>query len=249
VFGTAYAAKMPPDGYTVAVGTNSTFVVNTFLYKKLPYDPVRDFRPLTQLHINYFAIIVAADVKAKTLADFIALAKSKPGELNAAAGTANVTLADALFEMKAGVDMEVVNYKSVVAALQDMAAGRVQVAVTDVSSSLPYLDSKQVRALAVAGPHRSPALPDVPDTEEAGLPGFIVSAWTGFFMPKGTPDAIVDRMSTELRAVLHDPEIEQIVHTGGGQIVASSPAEFGAFLQTDLTNMAGAAKAAKIEPQ
>jgi len=193
-------AKSAPDGYTILLGGLTTHGINPSLYRHLPYDPIRDFAPITVAAATPLVLEVNPSVPVHSVRDLIALAKSKPGELNYASfgnGTSG-HLCTVLFSSLAGIEMTHVPYKGSAPAMTDLLSGRVQVMFDAIPASLPHVKAGKLRALAVTSAERSPALPDVPTVAEAALPGFEVVGWLGFFAPAGVPSSIVHKLSVEI---------------------------------------------------
>lgn len=245
--GSELVARSAPDGHTLLVGGVPN-TVNMTLYKKLPYDVVRDFAPVSRLTTAPNILVVHPSVPAKSVKELIALAKSRRGELtyaSAGIGSSN-HLSGELFRVMAGVDIVHVPYKGGGAAVTDLLAGQVSMYFGTTPSSVPFVRSGRLRALAVTSAKRSPAVPDVPTIAESGLPGFEQSAWHGLLAPSGTPQTIISKLNAEVVRILRLPEITERLATQGVDVVASSPAEFAAFIKQDVVKYAKLVKTAGI---
>jgi tripartite-type tricarboxylate transporter receptor subunit TctC len=229
MLGAAAVAQSPPDGYTLLFGTGSTHGTNSKVYARLPYDPVRDFVPVVLVSTSPLLLIVPPTLAAKSVGEFIALARSRPRQLSFGSyGTGSVNhLGAELFNSMAKIEANHVPYRGSAPMLTDMIGGRLDYALDGVSTSLGYIEAGTVRLLGVAGPNRSPVLPDRPTVAESGLPGFDTMVWFGLFAPAGTPKPIVDIINAKTNAVLALPQVRQsfaklgIDPAGGGpQVLA-----------------------------
>ena len=229
----AYAA---PDGYTILFGTNGTLGIGPALYKNLRYDPLRDLAPVGLLHKLPLLLIVNPSVPAKDLHELIDYARANPGKLSfASAGVGSVShLAGELFKEDAKIDILHVPYKGGGAAVTDLISGRVSMMLETIPNALPLARSGQMRAIAVTTKERSSSAPEIPTMAESGLADFDVSAWTGLFVPAGTPRAIVDRLNTETRKIVDEKHYVDLIQSMGTNVAASSPEEFGAFVRDDI---------------
>jgi len=209
MLGAAAVAQAPDDGYTLLFGTGSTHGTNSNVYARLPYDPVRDFVPVVLVSTSPLLLIVPAASPAKSVGEFIALARSRPGRLSFGSyGTGSVNhLGAELFNSMAKIEANHVPYRGSAPMLTDMIGGRLDYALDGVSTSLGYIEAGTVRLLGVAGPNRSPVLPDQPTVAESGLPGFDTMVWFGLFAPAGTPKAAVDVINAKTNAVLALPRV------------------------------------------
>ena len=245
--GSELVARSAPDGHTLLIGgvPNS---VNMTLYRKLPYDFVKDFAPVSRLSTAPNILAVHPSVPARSVKDLIALAKSRRGELtyaSAGIGSSN-HLSGELFKMMAGVDIVHVPYKGGGAAVTDLLAGNVSMYFGTTPSTMPHVRSGRLRALGVTGAKRSPTIPDVPTIAEAGLPGYEQSAWHGLLAPSGTPPAIIGKLHTEVARILQLPDMAERFTAQGVDVIGSSPAEFAAFIQQDIAKYAKIVKTAGI---
>jgi tripartite-type tricarboxylate transporter receptor subunit TctC len=242
-------AKSKPDGYTLLL-TTSTHVINPTAYRKMPYDTLRDFAPITQA-VSLPSLIVVHPSVAKSAQELIALAKSRPGEiLFASAGRgSNPHLAMALFVHMAQVRMTHVPYKSGPPALIDLIAGHVAVNVSGMSSSIAHVRSGKLRALGITSARRSVAAPDIPTIAEAALPGYEAMQWYGLLAPAGAPRDIIALLHKESGVILRTPENMSRLAGDGTEVVASAPDAFDAFIKAESAKWAQVAKAAGINPE
>jgi tripartite-type tricarboxylate transporter receptor subunit TctC len=242
--GSDHVAKSPADGYTILGGTISTHAINASLYKNLPYDPVKDFVPLTQLVSMPNVLVVPEKFPVKDAREFLALAKTKKQPL-ACASAGNGTsqhLTCELFNITAGSEITHVPFKGGGPGMTAVIAGDVQAMFDNAITAIPHVKGGRVRALAVSTGKRSSLLPDLPTLAEAGLPGFEVNAWQGVFMAAGTPKDITDRVAKEIRSILAKPEIRDRILSAGTEPVGSSPEEFGAFVKNEVAKWADVVK-------
>ncbi|HET7763659.1 MAG TPA: tripartite tricarboxylate transporter substrate binding protein [Burkholderiales bacterium] len=237
--GAEAAAKSAPDGYTIVLVAPS-LAISPSLYAKLAYDPVRDFAPVSLVATVPNVMVTNPEVPARTLAEFIRLARSKPGELNFGSGGSGTSnhLAGELFNIVAGVRLVHVPYKGVNLAMNDVLSGRIQLVVIGVPATVPHIKAGKLRALAIVAPQRSPVLPDVPTVAEAGLPQFEVTTWYGILAPAGTPRPIVMRLNAELGKVMHAPELKDRLDALATDPVTSTPEEFAALIKREIAKWA-----------
>ena len=233
LLGCEIAAKSPPDGYTILLGANSLLTINQHTYKKLPYDPVRDFQPITQLTQGGAIVVVHPSVPARNIKEFIALAKASPGKLNyATTGTGNV-LGIANFKVMSGIEMVAIPYKGTGQAVIDLVAGHVQFFFMNPMVALPHVKSGKLRALAVTALQRNPAIPDVPTVDESGVKGFKNITWHSILVPAGTPKHIVKRLNAELVKIVHMPDVKEKFLTDGLTPVGSTPEHVTALIKEE----------------
>lgn len=231
--GVGYAAKADPDGYTLLVGTSAEVVYALGLYDRLPYDTARDFIPVVHLSNNPLIFAVHPSLPVSSIRELIELAKAKPGELFFSSGAAHFQAAGELFKRYAGVNIINVSYKGAAPAVTAAVAGEVSLVVSGFSV-LPQLKTGKLRALGVTSAKRYVLLPDIPTMDEAGLPGFEVAPWTGIFAPAGTPGAIIDKLSSELVAILTLDDVKARLAALGVIGERLPLAEFNALLKADL---------------
>lgn len=234
IIGTDLVAKAAPDGYTLLVATDIQFAINPALYPKIPYDPVRDFEPITQAAFIEFVLAVPASLNVKTLAELVTYAKANPGKLSYASTGSGSThqLGVELFKQLSGISAQHVPYKGSGQALPDLISGQVQMMYLGVAQTLPFIRSGQLRALGVGSAKRLPALPDVPTIAET-YPGFEANASWNYFAPAKTPKEIVSRLNAEIVKILRTPEVAQSFSAGGLEPVGSSASALSARMEAD----------------
>jgi tripartite-type tricarboxylate transporter receptor subunit TctC len=232
-----FVAKAPADGYTLLFGTIGTNGIGPALYKNLAFDPVKDLAPVAPLHTLPNVLLVNAAVPARTVAELIALARARPGELTfASAGSGSAShLSGVLLKSATGIDILHVPYKGGGTAMPDVLSGQVSMMIETATGALSAIRSGKVRALAVTTAQRWPLLPDVPTMIEAGVPGFEITSWTGLFVPAATPAPIVGRLNRELVKAAHDPAYRKQMVTLGVEAISSTPQEFGTFVESEVT--------------
>jgi tripartite-type tricarboxylate transporter receptor subunit TctC len=249
IVGTDIAAKAVPDGYTLLMIT-TTFAINPGLYPKLPYDPVRDFAPVTQLNSQPNIIVVHPSLAVRSVKDLVALGKGKPGELTFAtpgAGSAPHLSAE-MFQRAAGIQMIHVPYKGIPQAVTDVVGGRVTMLFTTTISAAPHVKSGKLRAVAITSAARQPAMPDVPTVGEA-LPGYRAEAFQGMVAPAGVPKAIVEQLAAEVARIIKLPDVAQRFELDGASPVGSTPAQFAAFLKSETQKWGKVIRDAGIKPE
>ena len=237
--GSEVVAKAAPDGYTLVMGTTATHSINQALYKKLAYDPLKDFVAVALIATMPNVLVVNNDFPVKNVKELIALAKAKPGTITFGSGGNGTThhLSGALFEKMTGVDMTHVPYKGAGQALPDLIGGQINIMFDNITSSMAYIKSGKLRVLAVTTPKRSAALPDVPTMQEAGVPGYEMSGWFGLLAPAKTPPEIVARLNKAINKILQSIEMKELLAKQGAEIVISTPAEFTAFVKERTDKM------------
>jgi tripartite-type tricarboxylate transporter receptor subunit TctC len=242
-------AKSPPDGYTLIMCGNGSLVVAPSLYDKLPYDPVRDFAPISQIFVANNILVVHPDVPAKTLTELVALAKAKPGELtyaHAGAGTSQ-HLAGELFKSMAKVDIRPIAYRGTTAILPDLLAGRVSIGFSNIVNVMPLVKDGKLRAFAVSSRKRSTLVPDLPTLAESGFPGYEAVPWFGLMAPAGTPQAIIDRLHAETVKALVFPDARAALVNQGLDVIGGTPAELAAVIKSETPYWAKVIKEAGIK--
>jgi len=234
--GTEIVAKAPPDGYTILV-CSSSHTINPSVYRKLGYDPIRDFAPVTMLASGPGLLVVHPSVPARNVKELIAFAKSKPGRLiYASAGNGTPPhLAAELFKSMAGIDMVHIPYKGNVPAFVDLISGAVQVSFPTITSGLPQVRAGKLRGLGVTSKERSSVMPEVPTIAESGLPGYESTTWYGMLAPAGTPATIVQTLHDQMVAVLKLEDIRERLLVQGLEPVGNTPAEFSSIIASELT--------------
>jgi tripartite-type tricarboxylate transporter receptor subunit TctC len=249
IVGTEFVNKAEPDGYTLLLGQSGPISINPAVYKSLPYDPVKDFAPISLTTAYPYVMVVNPALGVKTLQEFVSLAKSKPGALNygtTGVGAANHLVTE-LFDSKAGIKMTHIPYRGTALAVADLLAGQVQVVFADPISALQHVNSGTLIALAVTSKDRSPVAPTVPTMSESGYPGFDAVGWHGILAPAKTPPQIVARLYAEIEEALKDPETRTLLESQAMQIVGSSPEAFASFIKQDIAIWKEVADQAKIE--
>ncbi len=233
-------ARAPADGYTILMGTVSTHGINLSLYKKIPYDPIKDFAPITLVALTQSVLMLHPSVPANSVKELIALAKAKPGQLNfgSAGFGGSQHLAGVLFGSLAGVKMNHVPYKGTAAALVDLMSGQVQFMFDTLPSAMPFVKGGKLRALAVTGLKRSSSLPDLPTVSEAGVPGFETTAWYGALVPTGTPQAVIRQLNTDFVRTVGIPDVQERIMANGAEPVANTPEQFAEFIRNQLRKWA-----------
>ncbi len=248
--GMEIVAKAPPDGYTLVIATVGTWAVNPHLYK-LPYDVLKDFSPIIQVSTSPAVLVVHPSVPAKNVKELVALAKSKPGQLNyGSSGVGGLGhISGALFSLMTGTKMVHIPYKSSAPSLTDLIAGQIEVLFNNAISTVPHIKSGKARALAVTSIKRTQALPDLPTIDEAGVKGYDNSSWSAVAAPAGTPKEIIARLNGELNQILKLPDIQEKSAAGGAAIIGGTPEQFAAYLKSEVTKFARVVKEAKITAQ
>lgn len=249
LLGTELAAKAPPDGHTVFMGTMGNLSVNPLLFPKAPIDTARDFAPLTQAVSVTFILYAHPSFPVKTVKDLIDLAKARPGQINYASSGAGGAphLAAELLNSMAGIKMVHIAYKGSGPSFVDVLGGQVPLTMDSLTQGLPYVQSGRLRAVATLGPKRSPVLPNVPTVGET-LKGYEVVNWFGLVAPAATPKDVINRLYTEIVKILRMPDIKERLSSQGADPVGSSPDEFGAFMKAETAKWARVIKEANIHP-
>jgi tripartite-type tricarboxylate transporter receptor subunit TctC len=249
--GTELGARAAPDGYTLVQTTAGTMAINPALFPKLPYFPLRDFVAVSQLATTPYILIVNPAVPARSVKEFIALAKAKPGQLNFASGGVGTTnhFAAELFKLSAGVDLVHIPYKGTGVALTDVLSGQVQLMFMNLLPAMPQVRSGKVRGLGVTSAQRSAAAPDIPTIAESGLSGYETTGWHGWSVPAKTPATVVKRLYAEIAKAAKNPELRQTLEAQGTDVIANTPEEFAVALKAETVRWAKVVKAAGIKPE
>jgi tripartite-type tricarboxylate transporter receptor subunit TctC len=228
-------AKSAPDGYTLMTVVDSTLTINPHLYRNLPYDPFRDFAPVSMVTRLPLVLVTNTTVQADSVRELIVLAKGNPGKLNyASTGVGTVLhIGMELFKLMTKTDIVHIPYRATTTAMADLMGGRIDLILIGQSSVKPLMEAGKLKVLAVASPQRSPLMPEVPTLDEAGVPGYEVRSWFGMLAPAKTPPSIVDRLSREAKKAAADPRFVAALAPQGMQIIASSPEEMQAAMQAD----------------
>jgi tripartite-type tricarboxylate transporter receptor subunit TctC len=248
--GAELAAKAAPDGYTVFMATPAQ-AINTGLYRKLDYDLVRDFAPVSLLTIGHYCVAVHPSLPVRSVKELIALARMRRGQLNyASAGNGNAThLAGALFNSMAQIELVHVPYKGSGPALTDLIGGQVQVMFPNLTAAIPYVKANRLRALAVSGEKRSVIVPELPTVSEAGLPGYRVISWFGMLTPAGVAPEIIARLQRELTTTMRAPEVRDKLAGEGAEPMTNTPEQFAAFIKSEIAQWVKVVREAKISAE
>ncbi len=251
IIGSQFVARAPADGYTLLFGTTGTHTTNPAVYAKLPYDPVKDFAPVSNFADSPFLLVVHPSVPANTLQGLVALAKSRPGQLDYASFGAGSSahLAGEMLRTMAGINIVHVAYKGGPPAVTDLVGGHVSLMFNSLPAVLPLVKAERLRALAVASARRAPTLPELPTFTEAGLSGFEAGSWYGVLAPAGTPREAITKLHAETVRMLALPDIKQKLATEGAEAIGNTPEEFAAQIQRDMARWAKVARDAKIPQQ
>jgi tripartite-type tricarboxylate transporter receptor subunit TctC len=250
--GAEQVARSEPDGYTLLMATSTTLAINKTLYKKLPYDPVKDFTPIALVAGVPFALIVNPTLPAKTLPEFIDYAKSKPGELayGSAGNGSPQHLGAEMLKSAAGIDIRHVPYRGSVPAMLDVIAGHIPFMIVDLQPALQQIREGKVRVLGVTTPKRVAAAPDIPTLAEAGLPGFELVAWQGVVAPAGVPRPIVDQLAAQIAKLAADPATrDRLTALSLEPLTGSTPDSFASYVKTEVDRWAVVVKASGAEAE
>ena len=233
------AARAAPDGYTLYM-TSAALVANVSLYRKVPYDPVKDFAPVTLLASVQSVLVTHPAVAVKNVRELIALARTAPGKLNYASPGSGSSghLVMELFKSMAGIALTHIPYKAIGQAHADVVAGQVSLAFFTIPGALPHIKAGRMAALAVSGSKRSPALPDVPTVAEAGVPGYEATTWYPVLVPAGTPKAIIDKLNAQLVAIVKTPDVQERFSVLGVEPIGSTPAQLAGHIKSELPKWA-----------
>jgi tripartite-type tricarboxylate transporter receptor subunit TctC len=243
------AARAAADGYTVLITTNTTHAANEHLYKKLPYDPVKDFIPVTGLGKGGQVLVVRTDAPYKSVADLLAKAKKEPGKLSFGSGSSSSRVAGEMFKQLSGTDILHVPYKSNPLAITDLLGGQIDMMITDTATGLPQVKSGKLRALGYSTQKRSPQLPDVPTLDEAGVKGYDMGYWFAAYVPAGTPQPVVARLNELLVAAVKSAPARSFFETSGAEAWTTTPEELARFQTVETQKWGRVIKAAGIEPE
>jgi tripartite-type tricarboxylate transporter receptor subunit TctC len=246
--GADIVAKSAPDGYTLVMGNNGTHAVNVSLFASMPFDPIRDFTPIARVIEAEGLLVVHPSVPATTVQELLRIARADPGKLSYGSGGLGTTshLAGELFKSAAGVNLTHIPYKGNLEAINDLIAGRTQVAFATMPTVLPFVRDGRLRAIAVIESQRSRVVPDVPTVAESGVPGFDVKNWIGLFAPAGLPPAIAEKINAEVMRIMALPEVQPQLASAGARFAPGTPAEFAQFVQAETRLWAKVIKDANI---
>jgi len=247
--GTEVAVKSPADGYTLVMSYDGTMAINPSVYRRMPFDPLKDLAPVASVAQLPLLMVVHPSVPAKSVAEFVALAKSRPGAVNySSAGYGSAGhLAAELFRGRAGIDMVHVNYKGGGQAVQDLVGGQIQMLMTGLTTVEGHMKGGKVRALAFTAPKRMAGAPEVPTFEESGYPGLVVQSWYGILAPAGTPGDVVLRLNEEVNKAIQAPEVRARLSALGTEPTGGTPEQFGATIKADIARWAKVVEAAGIK--
>jgi len=250
IIGVDTAAKAPPDGYTLTAISNS-HTVNVSIYKKVPYDLVRDLAPIAEFTTQPFALVITPSVPAKSVKDLIALAKAKPGTLNyGSSGQGGIShLSGAMFGAIAGIDLAHVANKGGTPAMIDVISGQIQMLFSTLLQANPHIKGGKLRVLAVTTAKRILAAPELPTMIESGVPGYEVSQWFGLMAPAKTPKPVIAKLNAEVVLILQQPEMKARIAADGADAVGGTPEQFGAHIRNDIAKWARLVKQIGLQPE
>jgi len=243
IVGADIVARAAPDGYTLLI-ISSSHAINAALGKKLPYDTIKDFAPITQTANQQLLLVVHPSMPVKTVKEFLEYVRARPGKLNYGASSNATALPMELFKSMTSTTIQHIPYKGSGPMVNDLLGGHVQMSMSGAVSVVPHVKGGRLRAIAIGDAKRSSFLPDVPTVAEGGVPGYQAVIWTGMFAPAKTPKAIIDRVNKEVVRILHVPDFSERVSSLGADVVGTSPADWGKFLASEITKWAKIAKAA-----
>ena len=247
--GSLLVAQAAPDGYTLLIGPDSVLAINPHIYPKMPFDPVRDFAPVSLLGNINLAVVAHPSAGMRNLRELVALAKAKPGVISfgsAGIGSSGHLVVEML-RLATDIKLTHVPYKGGGPAMADVVAGQIPLVGTGLAGAIPFIKQGRVIALGVSSAERDPALPEVPTFAESGAPDFLAAAWTGIFAPANTPRPIIDRLARELRSVLAEPDVRERYAAIGIGAQASTPEVLGQLIRTDLAKWGSVVKQAGIK--
>lgn len=242
-------ARSAADGYTVLITTNTTHAANASLFKTLPYDPIKDFAPVSLIAKSGLVLVVPSDSPVRTVADLTALARQRQGKLTFGSGSSSTRIASELYKIMSGAPALHVPYKGVPQALTDLMGHQIDFMISDISPARPLIQAGKLRAIAVTTAQRHPLFKDVPTMDESGLPGYELTAWVAAFFPAGTPTPVVDQMSGFIQQAMGSSAAAEHFGKTGGQPLSSTPEELAAFVRNETAKWAKTIKAAGIEPE
>jgi len=246
--GAEFVAKSAPDGYTLLFATTGTHAINQTLFKKLPFDPIKDFEPVSLVVQYPLMLVVASDLPVKSVKELIEYAKKNPGKLNRASGGMGTSmhLSGELFVKQANIEAPHIPYKGSAPALNDLMGGHVQLMFDSMITTMPLVEGGQLRALAVTGKKRSPLLPNVPTIAESGLPDYEATGWTGIVVPAGTPRDVIMKLNKAIVDAIKSPAVQETFKKQAAEPVGSSPEEFAAFIRKETDKWGATIRAAGI---
>jgi len=243
------AARAPADGLTVLITTNTTQAANPHLFKKMPYDPVKDFAPVSGLGKGGQVLVVRTDAPYKSVAELLAAARKQPGKLSFGSGSSSSRVAGELFQQMSGTDILHVPYKSNPLAITDLVGGQISMMFTDTSTGMPQIKGGKLRALGVTASKRIGVLPEVPTLDEAGVKGYDMGYWFAAYVPAGTPAPVVARLNELLHTALKSPAVKAFFETSGGEPFPTTPEALAKFQQDETAKWGKVIKTAGIEAE
>ncbi len=246
--GAQLAAAAPADGYTLLLASSSVLSINPVSFSKIPYDPVENFTPVSLLTTQPLTFSVTAESPAKSLGQFIQMAKARPGQLNFANTGTSASLPFFHFQHLAGVNITAIPYPGAVPGINALLGGQVEILAITIGTIQPMLQARKVRALAVTSLERSALQPDVPTVAELGFPGYQVTVWNGLVVPAGTPREVVNRLNRAVVKVMSQPEVRTHFEKDGTQVATTTPEKFGEFIRSELERWKKVAKDSGIAP-
>ncbi len=251
IIGCELVARAVPDGYTLLMGTTTTHATNPVMFKKLPYDSIKDFAPISLVADAPFVLLVHPSLPVKSVKELIALAKARPGQLTyGSSGTGGSShLGFELFSQMAGIKAVHVPYKGLAPATIDLVAGNITMSWESTAAATPYIRDKRLRALGIGSAKRSTLMPDIPTISEAGLQGFELGSWSAMFAPAATPSDIVRRLQREVTVAINDPSVRERLGALGAEAVGSTPEELAAVLKHDVVKWTKIARQANLQPE
>ena len=249
--GAEFVARSAPDGYTLLFATTGTHSINQTLFKKLPFDPINDFAPVSLVVQYPLMLVVNNDLPVHSVKELIEYAKKNPGKLNRASGGMGTSmhLSGELFVRQANIDAPHIPYKGSAPALNDLMGGHVQLMFDSMITTMPLVEGGKVRALAVTGKKRSPAVPNIPTLAESGLPDYEATGWTGIVAPAGTPPAVITKLNASIVQAIKSPDIQQAFAKQAAEPVGSTPEEFAAFIRKETDKWGKTIRAAGISAE
>jgi len=248
IVGTELVARAAPDGYTLLLGSSSTLAINTVTFSKLPYDPTRDFSPVTLIGILPWLMVVKPSLPAQSVGEFVALAKTKPGGLMYASSSSAAELAAEWFSSAAGIKMTAVPYKGTADAVRDFLGGQLDLIVNPIATAYPLVKSKKARALAVTTAQRSALAPEIPTVAEQGVPGFDVAVWHCLMLPARAPQPLVARLHLEMTKILQSADVKERFAQQGTEARTSTPIELDRHIKAEVARWQQVARGAGIKP-
>jgi tripartite-type tricarboxylate transporter receptor subunit TctC len=244
-----HVAHSAPDGYTLFMTTNTTQAANPHLYKKLSYDPVKDFAPIGAVAKGYLVMVTRPNLPAKNIGDIIAAAKKEPGKLSFGAGTSSARVAVELVKQSSDIDLLYVPYKANPPAVTDLLAGTIDMMIVDLVTTMPHIKSGKLKALGVTSPKRSSLAPELPTLSESGLPGYEMSYWNALYSPAGTPAPVVKRLNELLIKAANSESVLKFMAMTGQELYTTSPEGLASFQAAELSRWGGIIKKAGIQPE